>query len=112
MEKDWLAFGHPFSDRVGMPTLSGSGGVPFELSRHYSTGSLTSCQSSSSFSSQAQSASHGQNNYSPIFLQVLALMLRLLFSNAVESSFIIILYHSPTCILVPALVVRYYLVRE
>ncbi|KAI3816185.1 hypothetical protein L1987_15876 [Smallanthus sonchifolius] len=24
VEKDWLAFGHPFSDRAGMPSLSGS----------------------------------------------------------------------------------------
>ncbi|KAJ0101190.1 hypothetical protein Patl1_05961 [Pistacia atlantica] len=74
VEKDWLAFGHPFSDRVGMPSLSGSGDMPFELSRQSSTGSFSSSpvrQTSGSFSSQAPSASHGQNNYSPIFLQVL-----------------------------------------
>ncbi|XP_031278562.1 phosphatidylinositol-3-phosphatase myotubularin-1-like [Pistacia vera] len=72
VEKDWLAFGHPFSDRVGMPSLSGSGDMPFELSRQSSTGSFSSSpmrQTSGSFSSQAPSASHGQNNYSPIFLQ-------------------------------------------
>ncbi|EFH61057.1 hypothetical protein ARALYDRAFT_317855 [Arabidopsis lyrata subsp. lyrata] len=46
VEKDWLAFGHPFSDRVGMPNISGSGN--FDLPRH---------------------SSHGHNNYSPIFMQ-------------------------------------------
>ena len=75
MEKDWLAFGHPFSDRVGMPTLSGSGSVLYELSRQSSTGSFPSSpmrQASGSFTSQSQSSSHAQtsNNYSPIFLQV------------------------------------------
>ncbi|KAK1571929.1 hypothetical protein Q3G72_025043 [Acer saccharum] len=72
VEKDWLAFGHPFSDRVGMPSLSGSGDMPFELSRQSSTGSFSSSpvrQSSGSIPSQAPSASHAQNNYSPIFLQ-------------------------------------------
>ncbi|KAK3228421.1 hypothetical protein Dsin_000302 [Dipteronia sinensis] len=72
VEKDWLAFGHPFSDRVGMPSLSGSGDMPFELSRQSSTGSFSSSpmrQSSGSISSQAHSPSHAQNNYSPIFLQ-------------------------------------------
>ncbi|GFZ11696.1 myotubularin-like phosphatases II superfamily [Actinidia rufa] len=74
VEKDWLAFGHPFSDRVGMPTLSGSGSVLYELSRQSSTGSFPSSpmrQASGSFTSQAQSSSHAQtsNNYSPIFLQ-------------------------------------------
>ncbi|AAG51396.1 putative myotubularin; 50488-54147 [Arabidopsis thaliana] len=46
VEKDWLAFGHPFSDRVGMPNISGSGN--FDFPRH---------------------SSHGHNNYSPIFMQ-------------------------------------------
>ncbi|KAL5800413.1 hypothetical protein ACOSQ4_033297 [Xanthoceras sorbifolium] len=72
VEKDWLAFGHPFSDRVGMPTLSGSGDMPFELSRQASTGSFPSSpmrQSSGSIPSQIPSPSHAQNNYSPIFLQ-------------------------------------------
>ncbi|XP_057475302.1 phosphatidylinositol-3-phosphatase myotubularin-1-like isoform X2 [Actinidia eriantha] len=74
VEKDWLAFGHPFSDRVGMPTLCGSGSVLYELSRQSSTGSFPSSpmrQASGSFTSQAQSSSHAQtsNNYSPIFLQ-------------------------------------------
>lgn len=77
VEKDWLAFGHPFSDRVGMPTLSGSGNMPFEVSRQSSSsGSFSSSpmrQSSGSFSSQvpAATSSHSQNssNNSPIFLQ-------------------------------------------
>ncbi|GAV78144.1 Myotub-related domain-containing protein/Y_phosphatase_m domain-containing protein [Cephalotus follicularis] len=71
VEKDWLAFGHPFSDRIGMPTLS-SGSMPFELSRQSSAGSFPSSpmrQSSGSLTSQAPSSSHAQNNYSPIFLQ-------------------------------------------
>ncbi|XP_057470447.1 phosphatidylinositol-3-phosphatase myotubularin-1 isoform X1 [Actinidia eriantha] len=74
VEKDWLAFGHPFSDRVGMPTISGSDSVLYELSRQSSTGSFPSSpmrQASESFTSQAQNSSHAQtsNNYSPIFLQ-------------------------------------------
>ncbi|XAR52290.1 phosphatidylinositol-3,5-bisphosphate 3-phosphatase [Bertholletia excelsa] len=74
VEKDWLSFGHPFSDRMGMPTLLGSGNSVYELPRQYSTGSLPSPpmrQASGSFTSQAQSSSHAQtsNNYSPIFLQ-------------------------------------------
>ncbi|OAY38940.1 hypothetical protein MANES_10G054700v8 [Manihot esculenta] len=71
VEKDWLAFGHPFADRVGMPTVSGNGNMPFELSRQ-SSGSFSSStmrQSSGSFTSQTPSSSHAQNNYSPIFLQ-------------------------------------------
>ncbi|KAL0452063.1 UNVERIFIED_CONTAM: Phosphatidylinositol-3-phosphatase myotubularin-1 [Sesamum latifolium] len=70
IEKDWLAFAHPFSDRLGVPTVSGSDN-PFELSRQASTGSIQSSpgrQSSGSFTPQPTS-SHAQNNYSPIFLQ-------------------------------------------
>ncbi|KAL6963487.1 Carrier protein, mitochondrial [Sarracenia purpurea var. burkii] len=74
VEKDWLAFGHPFSDRMGMPTLSGSGSMLYELSRQSSSGSFPSSplrQASGSFTSQSQISSHGQssNNCSPIFLQ-------------------------------------------
>ncbi|XP_060184495.1 phosphatidylinositol-3-phosphatase myotubularin-1-like isoform X1 [Lycium barbarum] len=72
VEKDWLAFGHPFSDRLGMPTISGSGNMPFELSRQASTGSLPLSpvrQGAGSSSSQAQNTSHAQNQNSPIFLQ-------------------------------------------
>lgn len=75
VEKDWLAFGHPFSDRSGMPTISGSGNMPYELSRQSSTGSFSSSplrQPSGAFISQASSPPHAQtsNNCSPIFLQV------------------------------------------
>jgi myotubularin-related protein 1/2 len=75
IEKDWLAFGHPFSDRIGVPT-----NVSFELPRQSSAGSFPSSpmrQPSGSFTSQAPSSSHAQNlnNYSPIFLQVCALIL-------------------------------------
>ncbi|XP_061998590.1 phosphatidylinositol-3-phosphatase myotubularin-1-like isoform X1 [Rosa rugosa] len=73
IEKDWLAFGHPFADRVGMPTVTGSTSIPSELPRQSSTGSIQSSpnrQSGASFTSQAPT-SHAQtsNNYSPIFLQ-------------------------------------------
>ncbi|KAH9768811.1 phosphatidylinositol-3-phosphatase myotubularin-1 [Citrus sinensis] len=90
VEKDWLAFGHPFSDRVGMPTLSGSGDISFELCRQSSTGSFPSSpmrQSSGSLAPQASGSSHAQNNYSPIFLQVLALIFSLTIESLVESSF-------------------------
>lgn len=75
VEKDWLAFGHPFSDRMGMPAISGSVSVSFELSRQSSAGSFPSSpmrQSSGSYTSQPPCSSHAQtsNNYSPIFLQV------------------------------------------
>ncbi|KAG5075479.1 hypothetical protein JHK84_056710 [Glycine max] len=74
VDKDWLAFGHPFSDRVGMPSVSGTGNVPFELSRQSSTSNFPPSpmrQSSGTFVSQppASSHSHNSNNYSPIFLQ-------------------------------------------
>lgn len=72
VEKDWLAFGHPFSDRVGMPNISGSGN--FDLPRQSSSaGSFPSSpvrQSSGSAASQSSNSSHGHNNYSPIFMQV------------------------------------------
>ncbi|KAD7479965.1 hypothetical protein E3N88_03101 [Mikania micrantha] len=47
VEKDWLAFGHPFSDRAGMPSFSGSGSMPLELSRHSSSPNITSPSSTS-----------------------------------------------------------------
>ncbi|CAB4269082.1 unnamed protein product [Prunus armeniaca] len=71
IEKDWLAFGHPFADRVGMSTVTGSCSIPSELTRQSSTGSIQSSpmrQPSASFTSQPPT-SHAQNNYSPIFLQ-------------------------------------------
>ncbi|KAL8533245.1 hypothetical protein ACS0TY_009576 [Phlomoides rotata] len=75
VEKDWLAFGHPFSDRLGLPTISGSDSPP-EFTRQSSSGSVSSSPmrqpSSSSLSpspSPSPSPSHAQNNCSPIFLQ-------------------------------------------
>ncbi|XP_074558064.1 phosphatidylinositol-3-phosphatase myotubularin-1 [Curcuma longa] len=74
VEKDWLAFGHPFADRMGFPTLSGNNSMP-ELTRQSSVGSLSSSPlripSGSGFTSSAGNTSHGQtsNNSSPIFLQ-------------------------------------------
>ncbi|KAJ6432973.1 hypothetical protein OIU84_020079 [Salix udensis] len=72
IEKDWLAFGHPFEERMGMPTLSGSSDTSLDLSRQSSVGSFPSSpmrQSSGSSAPQAPSSSHAQNQYSPIFLQ-------------------------------------------
>ncbi|KAJ0678232.1 putative phosphoric monoester hydrolase [Helianthus annuus] len=71
VEKDWLAFGHPFADRAGMPSLSGS---DVELPRQSSSSNFPSSpmrQTPGSFPSQPLMASqtHTSNNYSPIFLQ-------------------------------------------
>lgn len=71
VEKDWLAFGHPFSDRLGMPTVSGSESIP-EITRQASTGNLNSSPVRQSSTSQS-TTSHAQNSCSPIFLQVDAL---------------------------------------
>nr|XP_028961236.1 phosphatidylinositol-3-phosphatase myotubularin-1-like isoform X3 [Malus domestica] len=70
VEKDWLAFGHPFADRVGMPAVMGSGNMPSELTRQASAPVLQSSPSRHSSASQAPT-SHAQNSndYSPIFLQ-------------------------------------------
>ncbi|KAL5973574.1 hypothetical protein ACLOJK_030225 [Asimina triloba] len=75
VEKDWLAFGHPFSDRMGMPTISGGSGLSSELSRQSSSGNVSPSpmrtSSGTMRSSTTNASSHGQssNNYSPIFLQ-------------------------------------------
>lgn len=71
VEKDWLAFGHPFSDRAGMPNLSGSG---LDLPRQSSSSNFPSSpirQTPGSYPSQSPASSQAQtsNNYSPIFLQ-------------------------------------------
>ncbi|KAM7463837.1 hypothetical protein LguiA_031958 [Lonicera macranthoides] len=68
VEKDWLAFGHPFSDRAGLPTISTSSDTP-HLSRQSSTGSLPSLPRRQSSTSRAPSHAQSLNNYSPIFLQ-------------------------------------------
>ncbi|KAF5188975.1 Phosphatidylinositol-3-phosphatase myotubularin-1 [Thalictrum thalictroides] len=72
VEKDWLAFGHPFSDRMGTPAVLGDEAVPLELSRQASTANVPASpmrnSSGSSFTLQSNSLSHGQTS-SPIFLQ-------------------------------------------
>ncbi|KAG7608107.1 GRAM domain [Arabidopsis suecica] len=71
VEKDWLAFGHPFSDRVGMPNVSESGNfeLPIQSSSARSFPSSPVRQSPGSAAAQSSSSSYGLNNYSPIFLQ-------------------------------------------
>ncbi|XP_010278261.1 PREDICTED: phosphatidylinositol-3-phosphatase myotubularin-1-like isoform X2 [Nelumbo nucifera] len=71
VEKDWLAFGHPFSDRMGMPTISGNSNATPELSRQSSSGNISTSPMRSSSSTPASGSSHAQtsNNCSPIFLQ-------------------------------------------
>ncbi|XP_020581682.1 phosphatidylinositol-3-phosphatase myotubularin-1 [Phalaenopsis equestris] len=64
VEKDWLAFGHPFSDRLGIPTSFGTSFSHLELPRQSSAGSLPRTPSVGG-SSHSQAA----NNCSPIFLQ-------------------------------------------
>ncbi|KAI3730215.1 hypothetical protein L1987_61384 [Smallanthus sonchifolius] len=71
VEKDWLAFGHPFSERAGMASLSGSG---LELPRQSSSTNFPSSptrQTPGSFPSQSPMSNQTQtsNSYSPIFLQ-------------------------------------------
>ncbi|KAL3581318.1 hypothetical protein D5086_015650 [Populus alba] len=71
IEKDWLAFGHPFAERGGMPTVSGSSDRS-DLCRQSSVGSFSlppMRPSSGSFSPPTPSSSHAQNQQSPIFLQ-------------------------------------------
>ena len=72
VEKDWLAFGHPFSDRIGMPNVAGSGSfeLPIQSSSARSFPSSPVRQTSGSTATQSPGSSHGLNNYSPIFLQV------------------------------------------
>lgn len=75
VEKDWLAFGHPFSDRMGTPTVSGNTVTNLELSRQPSSGSMPPSPMRTSSApmrtSTINSASNAQtsSNYSPIFLQ-------------------------------------------
>ncbi|BBN07682.1 hypothetical protein MPTK1_4g05600 [Marchantia polymorpha subsp. ruderalis] len=71
VEKDWLAFGHPFADRLGVPTFTGGnytveglGHTPSESSAPVRNGP------SSAFASSAPGAVRvTNNNESPVFLQ-------------------------------------------
>ncbi|XP_021731457.1 phosphatidylinositol-3-phosphatase myotubularin-1-like isoform X2 [Chenopodium quinoa] len=69
VEKDWLAFGHPFSDRIGLPSLSGSGTMPLELSSSGSFHSSPVRQQSGSTQPSGSSHTHSSHSYSPILLQ-------------------------------------------
>ncbi|XP_021761354.1 phosphatidylinositol-3-phosphatase myotubularin-1-like isoform X2 [Chenopodium quinoa] len=69
VEKDWLAFGHPFSDRIGLPSLSGSGTMPLELSSSGSFHSSPIRQQSGSTQPSGSSHTHSSHSYSPILLQ-------------------------------------------
>ncbi|KAL4182423.1 hypothetical protein AMTRI_Chr11g149940 [Amborella trichopoda] len=83
VEKDWLAFGHPFSERMGLPSFSGNSNITAELSRQSSVGNIPSSpmrSSSGSTYTSTSGSSHAQisNNYSPIFSQWLDCVAQLL----------------------------------
>uniref|UniRef100_A0A0E0LXW4 Myotubularin phosphatase domain-containing protein n=1 Tax=Oryza punctata TaxID=4537 RepID=A0A0E0LXW4_ORYPU len=76
VEKDWLAFGHPFAERMGVPTITdNNGGSQFELLRQPSLGTLSNSPnrgalgSSVSTSNTTSGQSQSSNNSSPILLQ-------------------------------------------
>ena len=79
VEKDWLAFGHPFADRMGIPTVTdlASSSSTEMLTRQSSYGGNPSSsplrsQSGSNLPVARGGATHGQasDNFSPILLQV------------------------------------------
>ncbi|XP_006660379.1 phosphatidylinositol-3-phosphatase myotubularin-1-like [Oryza brachyantha] len=85
VEKDWLAFGHPFAERMGVPTITdNNGGSQFELLRQPSLGNLSSSPSrgalgsSVSTSNTTSGQSQTSNNCSPILLQWLDCISQLL----------------------------------
>ncbi|VAI87006.1 unnamed protein product [Triticum turgidum subsp. durum] len=83
VEKDWLAFGHPFAERLGIPTVSENGGSQYELLRQPSVGNLTSSPSRGSLGTPGSSSntsvqSQTSNNSSPILLQWLDCIAQLL----------------------------------
>ncbi|MCO5597459.1 hypothetical protein L7F22_051537 [Adiantum nelumboides] len=74
IEKDWLAFGHPFADRLGMPTYNSSNNLYISDSVRQSSGQNISSpvrlsQGSAFTSSLSHTAAASSNNFSPIFLQ-------------------------------------------
>jgi hypothetical protein len=75
VEKDWLAFGHPFAERMGVPTVAENVGSQYELLRQPSLGNLNSSPGRNSLgqsgtSSNSSGQSQTSNNSSPILLQV------------------------------------------
>ncbi|KAM0883314.1 hypothetical protein ACQ4PT_031730 [Festuca glaucescens] len=83
VEKDWLAFGHPFAERMGIPTVTENGGSQYELLRQPSLGNLSSSPSRTSLgppgsSSNTSAQSQTSNNSSPILLQWLDCIAQLL----------------------------------
>ncbi|KAF8653973.1 hypothetical protein HU200_062113 [Digitaria exilis] len=83
VEKDWLAFGHPFAERMGVPTVAEYGGSQYELLRQPSLGNLSSSPSRNASgpsgpSSNAPAQSQTSNNSSPILLQWLDCISQLL----------------------------------
>ncbi|CAM0911658.1 unnamed protein product [Alopecurus aequalis] len=83
VEKDWLAFGHPFAERMGIPTVTENGGSQYELLRQPSLGNLSSSPSRTSLgppgsSSNTSVQSQTSNNSSPILLQWLDCIAQLL----------------------------------
>ncbi|KAF2920904.1 phosphatidylinositol-3-phosphatase myotubularin-1 [Oryza sativa Japonica Group] len=85
VEKDWLAFGHPFAERMGVPTITdNNSGSQFELLRQPSLGTLSNSPnrgalgSSVSTSNTTSGQSQTSNNSSPILLQWLDCISQLL----------------------------------
>lgn len=83
VEKDWLAFGHPFAERMGIPTVTENGGSQYELLRQPSLGNLSSSPSRSTLGTPGSSSntsvqSQTSNNSSPILLQWLDCIAQLL----------------------------------
>ncbi|GJN04243.1 hypothetical protein PR202_ga21773 [Eleusine coracana subsp. coracana] len=75
-KKDWLAFGHPFAERMGVPTIAENValGSQYELMRQPSLGNVNSSPGRNSFgqsgtSSNTSAQSQASNNSSPILLQ-------------------------------------------
>jgi myotubularin-related protein 1/2 len=75
VEKDWLAYGHLFAERLGTPTYTGIHIVPSSESLVLQMGSVTTspvrgAPGSAFTSAGSHSPAALSSNYSPIFLQV------------------------------------------
>ncbi|XP_057859471.2 phosphatidylinositol-3-phosphatase myotubularin-1 isoform X1 [Cryptomeria japonica] len=72
VEKDWLAFGHPFADRLGMPTICGNLNTTDSFYHGAAGGNaspLRVAPGTAFTPSNPQSPASISSNYSPIFLQ-------------------------------------------